>query len=155
MNPAIKRLPDSEILAVKELLADQGLPTDDCQQQDNQFFGIYEQGQLIACGGVQAAGSFALLRSVAVADTFKGKSLGRKLVDFLLQHAAQSGFSKMYCLTETASHYFQSIGFEHIKRSAVPRQVAATEQFKSLCPASADCLMKVLEASETGANPCR
>ncbi len=150
MESAVERLSGSEITAVKRLLADHGLPADDCELPANQFFGIYEKQHLIACGGLQAIGAAALLRSVVVIESRQGRGLGSKLVSFLLEQALYIGCSEIYLLTETASDYFKALGFQAIDRSTVPREVAATEQFKTLCPASADCLMKVIKRSDAG-----
>lgn len=142
-------------MAVKRLLVDNGLPADDCEHADNYFFGVHQQGQLIACGGFQAAGSSALLRSIVVSRDCQGNGLGRQLVKTLLQQASHAGFSEVYLLTETAAGYFESLGFRRLDRSEVPADVAETEQFNSLCPSSADCLMKVLESEDPGAYRCR
>ncbi len=155
MESAVERLSGSEITAVKRLLADHGLPADDCEQPANQFFGIYEQQRLIACGGLQVVGAAALLRSVVVIESHQGRRLGSKLISYLLKHASQLGLSEIYLLTETAADYFKALGFQAVERSAVPSDVAATEQFKSLCPASADCLMKILENGNAGDQQCR
>ena len=146
--PTLKRLSDSEITAVKRLLVGNGLPADDCEHPDNYFFGFYRQGLLVACGGLQAAGSAVLLRSVVVADACQGNGLGRQLVNALLQQASNLGFSEVFLLTETAAGYFESLGFRHVERSEVPVEIKSTEQFNTLCPASADSLMKVLGCSE-------
>ncbi len=140
--PPIELLSVEHLAAVRQLLSETDLPNDDCGDPDNRFYGIYHFGQLIACGGLQAAGSSALLRSVAVSPAHQGKGLGQQLVDYLLLQAAVLNLQRVYLLTETAADYFLSIGFQPVERSAVPDKVTRTAQFTTLCPDSAVCLMK-------------
>ena len=143
----IEPLAPSDLATVRQLLTNLGLPGEDCQHPDNRFFGIRSDGHLLACGGLQQAGDCALLRSVAVLPAYQGRGLGRQMVNHLLQQATADGFSAIYLLTETSSLYFQSLGFTPVERSQVPPAITATAQFSSLCPDSADCLMKQLQAT--------
>lgn len=152
--PVIERLSEpSALLAVARLLRDCGLPVDDLQHPDNRFFGIYQQNELIACGGLQAVKAFALLRSLAVSGDARRQGLGRQLLDYLLQQARLHEFTAVYLLTENNPGYFEASGFGVIDRSQAPAPVAATAQFSALCPASAVCLMRVLHSEDSGQNP--
>ncbi len=153
--PVIERLRASQLASVGRLLTDSGLPADDYQHPDNRFYGLFEQGHLVACGGLQITGSAALLRSLVVQPSHRGKGMGRQLVEHLLCEADAEGCSAVYLLTETSRAYFTGLGFCLMERSQVPSGIATTAQFASLCPDSADCLMKELIDPSTGDDTCR
>lgn len=123
------------------LLAANALPTEDCAEQAEIFYGVFERDRLIAAGGLQPAGEFFLLRSVVVDPECRGRGLARALSDFLLGRAEAAGSSAVYLLTETAAEYFIRLGFEPVARERVPEAICQTRQFSSLCPDSASCLM--------------
>jgi amino-acid N-acetyltransferase len=49
-------------------------------------------------------------------------------------------------LTLTAKTFFEQQGYRIIDRRSVPEDVQASEEFRSLCPASAICMVKKLTA---------
>ena len=48
----------------------------------------------------------------------------------------------VYLLTTTAARYFPRFGFVETGRDAVPADVAATDEFRSACPASALAMVR-------------
>jgi len=133
-----------DVAAVQRLLADAGLPTDDVadllagQAAD---FVVAEDpdapGELVAVAGLEVCCDDALLRSVAVRPAWRRHGVGERLVRRLVSAAEARGIRAMYLLTMTAEHYFPRFGFARVERDAVPEAVAATPEFRSLCPASA------------------
>ena len=63
--------------AVRGLLGSCSLPIDGAQQHFADFLLAFEDGALAACGGLECYGDVALLRSIAVAPSRRGKGLGR------------------------------------------------------------------------------
>src|SRR5690349_3384359 len=71
------------------------------------FLGYYDDsGELIGSGGLELYGDSALLRSVAVKETVRGKELGKKIVDDLVTQARNSKINNIFLLTETAKDFF-------------------------------------------------
>lgn len=101
----------------------------------------------MAVGALQPFGSTALLRSVAVASDLRGTGLGRIIVQDLERSACAAGISRLVLLTESAKPFFQRLGYQVIERKEVPLQVQASEEFRSLCPASATCMARTLAGS--------
>jgi amino-acid N-acetyltransferase len=99
------------------------------------------ENALIGSGGLEFYGQYALLRSVAVEDTHQGKSIGKHIIDDLIERARTQGVEAIYLLTETAHAYFLKKGFQDIHRDHVPQEVKASTEFTSACPASAACMM--------------
>jgi amino-acid N-acetyltransferase len=137
----VSRLQAAQLPQLEAMLAGNALPIDDCAEQADNFFGIFEGDRLIAAGGLQPAGEFFLLRSVVVDPGYRGRGLARELSVFLLDLAEAAGSPAVYLLTETAADYFARLGFEPVAREQVPEAIRQTRQFTTLCPDSASCLM--------------
>ena len=128
-----------------ELLAECGLPTRDLTEAHFPLFlGCGDEGLPDGVAGLELHGDDALLRSLAVARRHRGKGCGRALALGVEALARRHGAGRLYLLTETAQPFFHALGFRDVAREAVPATVRASEEFSSLCPASATVMMKVL-----------
>jgi len=134
----------ADLQQLQALLRANHLPADDCREQASIFCAIYYAGELIAAGGLEPAGEYALLRSVVVRADHRGEGLARAITEHLLRRAEAEGRAAVYLLTETAADYFTSLGFTAIDRGEVPLPITRTRQFSSLCPDSASCLFQSL-----------
>ncbi len=130
--------------SIRTLLESCGLPTSDLLSSDPQFIVACEEAKIVAVGALQPFGSTALLRSVAVASDLRGTGLGRIIVQDLERIAGAAGISRLVLLTQSATQFFQRLGYQVIERKEVPQQLQASEEFRSLCPASATCMAKTL-----------
>ena len=96
--------------------------------------------------GIQVFGETALLRSLAVSDSERGKGLGAALVHYVEQYAASVGINSIYLLTITAAQFFEAHGYSTANRTDAPTSIAGTSQFSNLCPSSSAFMVKVLRA---------
>lgn len=136
----IVKLPRADLAQLQALLRANHLPDDDCDAQAEIFSAIYQNRELIAAGGLEAAGDCALLRSIVVRADQRGSGLARQMTDYLLRQAEAEGRVAVYLLTESAAAYFTRLGFVPVDRAAVPAAITQTRQFAALCPDSASCL---------------
>ena len=143
---SIVRLGAGDLAQLENLLLDNSLPAEDCADQAQNFYGIYDDNDLIAAGGLEPATNVALLRSVVVHRKYRGLGLGKSIVEYLIGLADSEGRDSIYLLTETAGAYFENLGFKRIDRSEVPPAISSTRQFTSLCPDTASCLQMKLAA---------
>lgn len=135
----------ADLPAVVALLEACGLPTGDVTETVLASFCVAEaDGSVVGVAGLEAFGTGALLRSVAVAEASRGGGLAARLVDWCEAEARRQGSETVYLLTTTAAEYFRKRGYADVPREAVPAAVAGHAQFRSLCPASAKCLRKRL-----------
>jgi amino-acid N-acetyltransferase len=148
---AIVELPRAELAQLQALLHAHQLPDEDCADPALFFCAIFNGDELIAAGGLEPAGSYALLRSIVVRPDFRALGLARRIIDHLLARAAGEGRQQVYLLTETAEGYFEALGFLSTERAEVPAAVASTRQFSTLCPLSACCMHMLLSPSQTQA----
>lgn len=142
--PSLRPATAQDLPRVHALLTENRLPLDGVDACLDCFVVAEHDGALVGVAGTErcGAGEYALLRSVAVADAWKGKGLGRALVVRAIADAEARGARALYLLTTTAEHYFPSFGFRQTERSAVPAVVQATVEFASACPASAVVMMR-------------
>lgn len=127
---------------VKRLLADCGLPDEDASSHIEHFLIARSGDDVAGVVGLQMAGPVALLRSLAVAQKYRGQGLGKLLYDRILKYAHDRGIETLYLLTLTARAFFSRRGFTAAERSSAPEQIVATREFAMLCPDSADFMVK-------------
>lgn len=104
------------------------------------------KGRVIGVAGLERYDRFGLLRSVAVWAEARGRGLGARLTEAVLEEATSRGLVGVYALTTTAVDYFPRLGFEVVARTEVPAPVQGSAEFSTLCPASAVALRRELRA---------
>lgn len=135
---------------LQAFLQTNALPFNDIQLEGSIYFTYQnDEKQVIASGGLELFGDSALLRSVAVAPQERGKKLGNQVVQDLLTKARSLGVHQLYLLTETAERYFEARGFKKITRELAPEAIANSSEFKTVCPASAVCMIYKMDLVET------
>ena len=137
----------AEFDAIAGLLRAADLPVEDLNAAMLDAFVVAVEGR--ACVGVvglENHGSSALLRSLAVEPRYRSRGLGARLVDAVETEARARGVAALYLLTTTATTFFERVGYAAHDRAAVPPAIAATTEFSSLCPDTADCLWRDLTA---------
>ena len=127
--------------AVRDLLLKCKLPTAGAQAHLRAFLLIRGESGLIACGGLEHHGRDVLLRSIAVADGYRGNGIGHALVADLLTTAKDAGAGTVVLLTEGAEQFFLGLGFQVVPRQDLPIAVMASEEFRGACPASATAMV--------------
>ncbi|MEK8080562.1 arsenic resistance N-acetyltransferase ArsN2 [Pseudomonas sp. XK-1] len=133
--------------AAKALLAAAGLPTADLTAEHFAHFIAAGPAQAPeALIGLQPYGEVALLRSLVVSPEARGKGYGSALVTEIEAYAQQLGVRELYLLTNSAETFFSRRGYSSVERAGVPEPIRQTAEFSSLCPASAVCMHKRIEA---------
>jgi amino-acid N-acetyltransferase len=133
--------------AAKALLAAAGLPTADLAAEHFTHFIAAGPAQAPeALIGLQPCGDVALLRSLVVSPAACGKGYGGALVAEIEAYAQQLGVRELYLLTNSAESFFSRRGYSSVERAGVPEAIRQTAEFSSLCPASAVCMHKPIEA---------
>ena len=132
----------SDVEAVEALLAANGLPLDGVRESLPSFVVAEAGDALVGVAGLEPCDDVALLRSVAVAEGWRSRGLGRALVARVIADAESRGLRALYLLTTTADRYFPSFGFHTVAREDVPEPVRATKEFREACPASATVMCR-------------
>lgn len=136
--------------AVRGLLADSVLVYEDLTPANLDTFLVIPTGgdvpALAAVAGLETfqGGREGLLRSVAVSPALRGRGVGASLVTAVEAKARVLTIGRLWLLTTTAPDFFRRLGYADSKRTDAPEAVQQSNEFKSLCPASAVCLSKLL-----------
>jgi amino-acid N-acetyltransferase len=151
----LRRATRGDETAVAALLTASGLPLDGVHEALPGFVVAEDAGEIVGVAGIVGcgiAGEHALLRSVAVAPTWRSRGLGRAIVTRAIADAEARGAKAIYLLTTTAEGYFPSFGFTVTAREAVPEDVRATVEFQDACPLSATVMTLALP-QDVGTRP--
>jgi amino-acid N-acetyltransferase len=62
------------------------------------------------------------VKSLAVGEDYKGKGAGKRLVEAILERAAQLGISRVFTLTLEPG-FFEKLGFEPANKDSLPMKV--------------------------------
>jgi amino-acid N-acetyltransferase len=141
----IERATPSDVAAIARLLTAAELPTAGVDEGIDGFVVARDGRFLLAVAGTERYDDAVLLRSLVVAPEARGCGLGARLVDERLMHGAREGAGEAYLLTTTAEAFFARLGFVAIRRDDVPDGVRASEEFASLCPASATVMHRTID----------
>jgi len=141
----------ADLPAVEDLLTRSDLPLDGVRESLRSFVVAERDGKLVGVAGLEKCGDDGLLRSAAVDPEWRGRGLGRSLVERVIFDAESSGLRALYLLTTTAEKYFPTFGFHETTRDSVPAGVQATAQFSHLCPSSATVMKLPLDMRPTRA----
>lgn len=138
-----------QLVRLAEMLRHEGLPHRDLRlgARERYLAATGPDRALIGGVGLELRPPHGLLRSLIVAKAVRGSGLGRQLVTAAETIAGEEGVETLYLLTLDKSAFFVRLGYEETDREAVPTEILGTGEFASLCPASAPCLSKRLDAA--------
>ena len=134
----------ADIPIIKQLLVANELPTDGIDDYWKTFIVAREGDDIVGCGGAEAHKFAALIRSVAVAESHRGRSIGRRIVRQLLDRLASRGIREFYLLTTTAQPYFAKRGFKPIDCDEIHPQLLGSAELQGACPDTAVCMRLVM-----------
>ena len=137
MDVSISPASPADIEAIKELLELNDLPVAGVDDHWKTFIVARDGVQIVGCGGSEAYRNAALIRSIAVAPSYRSRGVGRQIVRQLLDRLSALGVREFYLLTTTAADYFRKRGFKKCDRDEVNPQLLASREFQDACPASA------------------
>src|SRR4051794_4799926 len=100
--------------AIRLILHGAALPTQDLARPLIASFVVarWDDAAVVATGAVERAGIHGLLRSVAVLPGFRGKGIGKQIVNALEVRARSDRVAALYILTTSAQSFFSNLGYE-------------------------------------------
>ena len=132
----------TDLAAIERLLTASHLPLDGVPEALASFVVAEANDEIVGVAGLEACCDNALLRSVAVADGWRSRGVGRALVERVIAEAEARRIHALYLLTTTAERYFPSFGFRKVARDDVPADIRETAEFRGACPASATVMCR-------------
>ena len=112
--------------------------------EETELFVLEENSELVGLIGLEVHGSYALLRSLAVKASARGKGYGRTLLEFAEDEARRRSLQAAFALTTTIPDLLIRRGFEPIERDELPAELSASAELRGACPASARAFGKQL-----------
>jgi len=87
-------------------------------------FGVCEvDGRVAGCVGLTIVwADLAEIRSLAVEDEFRGRGIGRQLVEWAVEEARRLGIRRLFALTYEQV-FFAKLGFEVVPKESLPLKV--------------------------------
>ena len=142
--------------AVTRLLTEAGLPSSDLAEAHlENFFGCGSTSAPDGIVGVELYESVALLRSLAVNASCRGRGCGTALVARAERFAQSKGAKEIYLLTTTAERFFERLGYARVQRETAPMAIQRTQEFSTLCSSSSTLMVKRLPAIPEGERDSR
>jgi amino-acid N-acetyltransferase len=133
----------ADLPGIRRLLELSNLPSDDLTASSLQYFLVLrEDGLLNGAIGLETYEDVALLRSLVVAESARGRGHGATLSAAAEALAAQLGITSIYLLTTSAEKFFLARGYRVVSRHDAPGSIQATAQFSALCPSTAIVMVK-------------
>lgn len=130
---------------IRQLLSSCGLPHEDITPEHlHHFWILKKQNQIIGVVGLEILRPVALLRSLAVDPSYRNRGLGSQLTQQAEKYADSLKIQALYLLTTTAEGFFARRGYKNVQREDIPDQIQGTAEFRSLCPATAVCMVKFI-----------
>lgn len=127
----------SDLPEVRALLAAAGLPQAGLEDHILNFMLALEGDKVVGCAGLEAHQGSGLLRSVVVAEEYRGMGIGAKLTEGMLDLARYKNLSSLSLLTETAADFFSRFGFAVVPRAELPAALLASQELQGACPDTA------------------
>lgn len=140
-----------DLSAIRAFLGSAGLQASDLASAQTEFVAVREEEGFVAAGALQRLGSCGLLRSVVVSHDRRGMGLAHIIVLELERLARTAHIETLVLLTRVEDQFFVRRGYKVIDRGAVPLDVQASEEFRSLYRRPLICMVKVLAQSIVGA----
>lgn len=128
--PAVRPATTGDVDAILALLADYArmgnlLPRSRAEVIAGiEWFRVAESaGEVVACGALEIfTPDLAEVRSLVVAEDFKGTGTGRLLVERLIEDARGRGHRRLMALTYSPG-FFHRLGFETVSKEMFPEKV--------------------------------
>jgi amino-acid N-acetyltransferase len=148
----VREATPAESATIADLVAAVGLPLAGLTDAALVLVATDVDGALVGTVALERHGTGTntafLLRSAAVAPSWRGRGVGAALTTAALAHVDTAG-APVALLTETAADYFPRFGFTPVDRGRLPAALAGSAELRGACPASASALLRpVPDAAE-------
>lgn len=134
----------SEMRDLAAALAASGLPHDDLSEPGRQFYSIGRADRQLGFIGVEGSGRDRLLRSFVIPPDHRAAGVGSRALAVLENRVREDNAKRLHLLTTTAAKFFRRHGYQPASRDEAPDTIARSREFTTLCPASAEYLVKDL-----------
>lgn len=150
-HPKIRPATGPDLPAIATLLHNGGLQAGAARERVGRTVVAEANREVLGTAAWEPAGDDAIVRSVAVAPSSRGKGIGTAVTAAAVRAVADSTARAVYLVTESAEPFFAAHGFSPIRREELPEAVAASAQFTRDCPSSAPAMRLLLTRRDNAA----
>jgi protein-tyrosine-phosphatase/N-acetylglutamate synthase-like GNAT family acetyltransferase len=130
-----------DLPAIEALVSESGLPRAVVVDHFPSGYVVARRGSaVVGVAALETHGDVALLRTVAMNPSERGKGTGLALVAERLTTAWRSQIDRVFLLTTTAPEFFRRFGFAEVDRALAPESLQESPEFTALCPSTATCM---------------
>lgn len=133
------------------LLAGTGLQLVGAREHLKHFLVALDEYGLVGCAGMEHYGHTGLLRSVAVAESERGKGIGQNLVERLLLKAQKENITTVVLLAHSSEDFFRKFDFAEVRFDHLPQSIHDSVEFKFAAPDSTTAMLLNLATVHTPA----
>jgi len=120
---------EKDIQAIKDLLAENDLPSEDIRGDHQVFFLLRGEGKILAVCGLEIYGRHGILRSFVVNKPERKTGIGTEIYQYTLSKGIEEGIKAFYLLTTTAAGFFEKMEWQKVERKAVPEVIKKSHEF--------------------------
>lgn len=129
-EPEIRTATDADVPRVHALLRAADLPIPGADDPPVTFRVATSGGAIVAANGYETHDTYALLRSVVVAEDARGSGVGSALVASTLSAMDTAGWKDVMLVTMDAAAFFERLGFRSIDREDVPAPLRRSPEYR-------------------------
>ena len=108
---AMRRAREDDVPRIVELIASAHLPPLFVPEYLSGFVVAEQDGEVVACGGLEMFGACGVIRSVVVDERLRGSGLGKRLWQLLEADARKARATDLYLFTGDAHDFWLRLGF--------------------------------------------
>lgn len=116
MEIEIKKAALDEILPIRHVVLWPDKPFEFVKVEGDEagvHFGLYQNAQLVTIISLFGEGKSIRFRKFATLPEFRNQGLGKKMILFIMDYAAEAGFERIWCDARAdALNFYERVGFE-------------------------------------------
>lgn len=131
--PTLRPATPDDIAAITALLVAAHLPAIEIEEHIEHFVVAEIAGRLVGCGGIEiyADCPASLVRSMAVDESLRGSGLGKRILEWVIDHGKASGVSDFFLFTVDARDFYVPFGFVDVSLDDFPEAMRQSAQYRA------------------------
>jgi len=123
-----------DLPAITALLEAAHLPPWELEQHLDNFVVAEQDGRVVGAGGLETYPNCAagLVRSMAVDEPLRGTGLGRRILEWVMQRAADDGLPQIFLFTRDAREFYVHFGFSDVTLDEFPEAMHTSAQYQGV-----------------------
>ena len=133
-QPTLRPATPGDVPAIIALLEASHLPPWELEQHIHNFVVAEQDGRVVGAGGLETYPNCAagLVRSMAVDEPLRGTGLGRHILEWVMQRAADDGLAQLFLFTRDAREFYVHFGFSDATLDEFPEAMHTSAQYQGV-----------------------